>query len=140
MPLPTGDFISWILSLGWDDTEEYGAPVRRGPLIRKMPDRLVTTTPVPGPGFVLEAAADAGAFQARVRGAQNDEDDAEKLAYLLDSLILGANFPARTASGQVIVHVHRLGGTPSLLTPAPDDADRYEYVTSYLCISGVPPS
>ena len=140
MPLPTRDAIAWVLSLGWDDTEEYGAPVREGPRIRKMPDRLVTLSPTPGPGFVLEAAADAGAFQARIRGAQNDQDDAERLAYLLDSLILRANFPAVTASGQVIVHIHRLGGTPSLLTPAPDDADRYEYVCSYLCISGVPPS
>ena len=140
MPLPTRDAIAWVLSLGWDDTEESGAPVREGPRIRKMPDRLVTLSPTPGPGFVLEAAADAGAFQARIRGAQNDQDDAEHLAYLLDSLILGANFPAVTASGQVIVHIHRLGGTPSLLTPAPDDADRYEYVCSYLCISGVPPS
>jgi hypothetical protein len=140
VPLPTSDLLDWIRALGWDDREEYGAPLRRGPRIRKMPDRLVTLSPTPGPGYVLEAAADAGAFQARVRGAQNDEDDAEKLAYLLDSLILGANFPAVTASGRVIVHIHRLGGTPSLLTPAPDDADRYEYVTSYLCISGVPPS
>ena len=135
MPLPTRDAIAWVLSLGWDDTEESGAPVRECPRIRKMPDRLVTLSPTPGPGFVLEAAADAGAFQARIRGAQNDQDDAEHLAYLLDSLILGANFPAVTASGQVIVHIHRLGGTPSLLTPAPDDADRYSYITTYLCIA-----
>jgi hypothetical protein len=136
VPLPADDLIAWILSLGWNDTAEYGAPVKRGPRIREMPDRLVSITPTPGPGFVLEAAADAGAFQARVRGAQNDEDDAERLAFLLDSLILGASFPARTGSGQVVIHVHRLGGPPSPLSGDPDDGDRYSYICQYIAIAG----
>jgi hypothetical protein len=140
MPLPTSDLLDWIRALGWDDREEYGAPLRRGPRIRKMPDRLVTFSPTPGAGYMLEAAADAGGFQARVRGAQNDEDDAERLAYKLDALILGASFPAVTASGQTIVHIHRLGGAPSPLSADPDDADRYSYICQYLCIAGVPPS
>jgi hypothetical protein len=127
--------ISWIQALGWDVRQEYGAPVVLGPYVLKVPDRLVTITPTPGPGFVLEAAADAGTFQARVRGGQNDQADAERLAYALDSLILGAQFPA-VVDGHVIIHAHRLGGTPSPLSADPDDAERYSYICSYLCIAG----
>lgn len=136
MPIPTIAVIDWITgNLGWDATQETGAPVLIGPYVEKEPDKLVTLTPVPGPGYVLEGAADAGAFQARVRGGQNDQAGAEALAYHLDSLILSAVFPV-TISGRVIIHVHRLGGTPSPLAPTPDDAERFEYVTTYLCIAG----
>lgn len=136
MPLPTTDLVAWILSLGWDGTQETGAPVLTGPYVPDEPDKCVIVTPTPGPGFTNEAATDASAFQARVRGSQNDQPGAETLAYLLDALILGASFPAVTGSGQVIVHVHRLGGTPSPLASGPDDGDRSEFVTSYICIAG----
>ena len=135
MPLRTASVISWLAGLGWDATQETGAPLVQGPYILTSPDKLVTITPTPGPGFVLEAAADAGCFQARVRGGQNDQPGAEALAYLLDSLILGASFPA-VVDGRVIIHAHRLGGTPSPLGGGPDTAQRYEYVTTYLCIAG----
>ena len=135
MPLPTASFQNWLESLGWNTTQEYGAPFYLGPYVVKVPDRIVTLTPVPGPGFVLEAAADAGTFQARVRGGQNDQADAERLAYALDSLILGAQFPA-VVDGHVIIHAHRLGGTPSPLSADPDDAERWSYICSYLCIAG----
>jgi hypothetical protein len=136
MPLPTTDILAWIESLGWNSAQEIGAPIVMGPYILKVPDKLVTVTPTPGPGFVYEAAADANAFQARVRGGQNDQPGAEALAYQLDSLILGAQFPAVSASGMTIVHIHRLGGTPSPLAPNPDDAERYEYTCQYLVIAG----
>ena len=135
MPLPTTAIIDWITGLGWDATQETGAPVLMGPYVQPEPDKLCTITPVPGPGYMLEAAADAGAFQARVRGGQNDQPGAEALAYQLDSLILGASFPA-VIDGHVIIHVHRLGGTPSPLAPNPDDAERYEYITVYIAIAG----
>lgn len=135
MPLPTVSLIAWLASLGWDTTQESGVPLVHGPRIRKMPDRLATITPTPGPGYMLEAAADAGAFQARVRGDQNDQPGTELLAYELDSLILAASFPV-VIDSRVIIHVHRLGGPPSLLLPSPDDGDRYEYTCSYLCIAG----
>lgn len=136
MPLPSASLVAWIAGLGWDTRQEYGAPIFPGPYVPPEPDRILVVTPVPGPGFVLEGDADAGAFQARVRGSQNDQGDAEALAYLLDRMILGASFPARTAGGQVIIHVHRLGGTPSPLGGTPDLGDRYEYTTVYLCIAG----
>ena len=136
MPLPTADLIAWLVSLGENVTQEYGMPIVAGPYVPDMPDRICVATPTPGPGFILEAAADAGAFQVRVRGSQDDQGDAERLAYALDSLILQAQFPARTASGQVIIHIHRLGGTPAPLSGDPDDGDRWSYICSYLAIAG----
>lgn len=136
MPVPTASFIDWITSLGWDARQEKGAPVVAGPRILPSPDRLVTVTPVPGPGYVLEADADACAFQLRTRGPQNDQASAESLAYLLDSLILRAAFPASLDGGQVLIHAHRLGGTPSLLAPGPDAGDRFELTCTYVCIAG----
>ena len=137
MPLPAASLVAWLTRLGWDVRQEYGAPIVPGPYVPPEPDRCVIVTAVPGPGYVLEGDGDAGAFQARVRGGQNDQADAEGLAYLLDSMILGASFPAVTPSGQVIIHIHRLGGTPSPLAAGPDSGDRYEMVASYLVISGV---
>jgi hypothetical protein len=136
VPLPTTAIIGWIIGpLGWDATQETGAPVLMGPYVEKAPDRIVTLTPTPGPGYLLEGAADAGGFQTRVRGGQNDQAGAEALAYDLDARILGAQFPA-VIGGRVIIHLHRLGGTPAPLSPDPDDAERYSYVTSYVCIAG----
>lgn len=136
MPLPTSDLIQWLTNLGWDATQETGSPVLPGPYVPDEPDRCVIATPTPGPGFVLEAAADAGGFQLRVRGGQNDQPGAEADAFAIDALILGASFPAVTSSGQVIVHIHRLGGTPSPLSGTPDDGDRYEFVSQYVAIAG----
>ena len=136
VPLPAASLVAWLTRLGWDVRQEFGAPILPGPYVPAEPDRLVIVTAVPGPGFVLEGDGDAGAFQARVRGGQNDQGDAEALAYLLDRLILGASFPVVTSSGQVIIHVHRLGGTPSPLSGTPDSGDRYEFTTTYLAISG----
>jgi hypothetical protein len=136
MPLPAASIVAWLTELGWDARQEYGAPLLLGPYIPEEPDRVAVITPVPGPGYVLEGDGDAGAFQARVRGGQNDQADAEALAYLLDKLILGASFPAVTPSGQVIIHVHRLGGTPSPLSGTPDTGDRYELTCTYIAIAG----
>lgn len=135
MPLPTASLIKWLTTdLGWDATQETGAPIVPGPYILPMPDRLVTVTATPGPGYTLEAAADAQAFQARVRGPQNDQAAAEALAFTLDALILNASFPA-IVDGRVIIHCHRLGGTPSPLAATPDSGERSEYVTSYVLIA-----
>jgi hypothetical protein len=136
VPVPTASFIGWFTGLGWDAREEKGAPVVPGPRILPSPDKLLTFTPVPGPGYVLEGDADASAFQLRTRGPQNDQAAAEALAYLADSLILRASFPAVLDGGQVLIHVHRLGGTPSLLAPGPDTGSRFELVCTYIAIAG----
>lgn len=136
MPLPTSDVIAFLENLGWDTTQESGAPVVPGPYILPSPDRLVTITGTSGPGWMLEGAADASGFQARVRGGQNDPDDAEALAFALDALIFGASFPVTSASGQKIIQVRRLGGTPSPLSGSPDDGDRTEFTCLYVAFAG----
>ena len=138
MPASTGAVIGWLKSLGWDTTQEQGAPIVPGPFNRPMPDRLVTITALSGPGYLIDGAADASAFQARVRGPQDPEDpsEAEALAYALDALIFDAQFPAVLPDGTVLVHVHRLGSAPALFLPGPDDGDRYELTCNYVCIAG----
>ncbi|HMH89696.1 MAG TPA: minor capsid protein [Streptosporangiaceae bacterium] len=135
MAVSTTALIGWLVSLGWDAQQEAGAPVVMGPYVPDEPDRIVVVTPTGGPGYVLEGAADAGTFQARVRGPQDDQPAAEALAGLLDSLILNASFPVVLAGGEVLVHVHRSGSGPSPLGPGPADGFRWTYVTTYLCIS-----
>jgi hypothetical protein len=134
VPLPTASLLTWLLSLGWDATQETGAPLFMGPYIPEMPDKCAVITPTPGPGFQLEAAADASAFQARVRGPQNDPAAAETLAFALDALILAAPFPG-IVDGRTIVHCHRLGGTPTPLAATPDLGERTELVCSYVLIA-----
>lgn len=138
MPLPTGDLIAWITSLGWDANQETGCPLYGGPYIPPEPDRLVILTPVGGPGYLNEGATDSGGFQARVRGPQSGDASpfgqaaAEKDAYRLDQLIFAAQFPVVLPSGQVLVKVYRFAGVPSPLTGTPDDGDRWEYTCEYL--------
>jgi hypothetical protein len=132
--VPVRTIINWVIAQGWDASQETGVPLFPGPYIQKMPDRIVTLTGTPGPGFVLESAADAQAFQARVRGPQNDQDAAEALALSLDSLILNAPFPA-IAGARTLMFCKRLGGQPIPLAAAPDQAERYEFICSYILIA-----
>jgi hypothetical protein len=138
VPIPTTDILAWIEGLGWDTTQETGAPLYLGPYTPPEPDRCVVITPTPGPGFQLEGATDTSAFQALVRGQQGGDGSlhaqrhAEILAYALDALIFGASFPAVLPSGQVIVTAYRLGGHPVPLGPGPDDGDRFVFVCQYL--------
>ena len=138
MPLPTTDIVTWITALGWNITQETGAPLYLGPHVPPEPDRLVVISPTPGPGFQLEGAADTSAFQALVRGQQGGDQSlhaqthAEQLAYALDALIFGAQFPATLPSGHVLMLVTRLGGHPSPLGPSADDADRFIFTCQYL--------
>jgi len=134
MPLPIADAIQWIENLGWNITQESGAPLFPGPYIQPMPDRIVTLSPAGGPGYVLEGDADSSLIQARTRGGQNDQDDAEQLALALDALIRDASFPV-VVNGTTISHCHRFGSPPTPLTGTPDDGSRWEYVASYLFVA-----
>ncbi len=136
MAVPTTSLISWLTGLGWDTDQERGAPLVPGPYVLEEPDRLVTLTAVPGPGYIIEGAADASAFQARVRGPQDDPGEAERLAYALDSLIFSAPFPVTLTDGTVLIHVHRLGSAPTPLAPGPDDGLRFELTCTYLAYAG----
>jgi hypothetical protein len=138
VPVATSDLIGWLTSLGWDGTQETGAPLVMGPYIPDTPDKLVILTPTPGAGYLREGATDMCGFQARVRGPQGGDgspeaqEAAEALAYALDALIFGAAYPVALPSGRIAVHAHRLGGAPAPLSGEPDDGDRFEYTTAYL--------
>lgn len=143
--IPVSTITDWLTGLGWDAadplTDAAGIPFYPGPYIQKTPDRIVTITKVGGPGLMLEGAADAIQFQARVRGMQSPIEfeaynDAEQVAAALDQVIFTAPFPV-TVDGQTLVRCWRTGSSPVPLSPAPDDADRYEFVTTYLLIGGV---
>lgn len=128
--------IDWIVSLGWVATQETGYPLVPGPEILSAPDRLVTITPTPGPGWVTdEAALDTWGFQARIRGASDDPLGPELAAQQLDVLIL--NSPRSvTIDGTLITMVVRQGSPPTPLPLAPDDR-RFEYVCTYLITTGL---
>lgn len=120
-------------------------PVLPGPYIEVMPDRIITVTLLPGIGYVFEGAADQAGFQARVRGKgsanyRESYSDAESMAVALDSLIFSANFPVTLLDGQVIAKAYRSAGQPSVLAPAPDDGDRFEFICDYTIIVGVGPN
>ena len=134
MAIPLQAAITWLTGLGWNVTQESGAPLEPGPLILEMPDRLVTLSQAGGPGLMLESAADASLIQARVRGGQNDQPGAEQLALALDALIASASFPV-VINGTKLIQCYRYGAPPSPLTGSPDDGDRYEYVCSYVFIA-----
>lgn len=131
MAVPTRVIIKWLESLGWDTTQESGTPFVKGPYVPDMPDRLAVISSTPGAGYILEAAADSTGFQARVRGGQNNQDDAEDLANSLDLLILNASFPA-VVDGVTFIHVDRFGGAPAPLSGTPDSAERVEMVANYI--------
>jgi hypothetical protein len=126
----------WIISLGWDVTQELGYPVSHGPEIITSPDRLLTITPSPGPGWVTEeGAVDCWGFQARLRGPSDDPDTPQLMAERLDVLIM--NSPRNvTIDGVVVKMVTRAGATPTPLPLDPQER-RFEYVCTYLITTGL---
>src|SRR5260370_9224386 len=86
--------IDFITSLGWDVRQELGYPLLPGPFIERSPDKAVFITGTGGPGYVLEGAADASTFQARTRGPQNSQAEAERAATRLAPLIFYRQSPA----------------------------------------------
>jgi hypothetical protein len=138
MPLvaQTQVIMDFIAGQGWDDRQELGFPLFPGPFIERSPDKAVFITGAGGPGYVLDGAADASNFQARVRGGQNDQFSAELAAEKLDFLIYSALYPA-LVDGVKIVLISRFGSGPSPLGSGPDDALRWEYTCDYTMTTGV---
>lgn len=140
-PLPTvtkSQLIEdWLVSLGWDVTQETGYPVYHGPEIVSSPDRLLFITPTTGPGWVTEEGAlDTWGFQARLRGPFDDPDTPQLMAERLDVLILNHGQDRATIDGVQIKNVTRSGGTPAPLPLDPEDR-RFEYVCTYLITTGL---
>lgn len=127
--------MDWITSLGWNEAEETGYPLRPGPEILDAPDRMVTITVTPGPGWITEEAAlDCWGFQTRVRGPSDTPLEPDLKSQQLDVLILNADTPV-VIDGMAIILVTRVGSTPSPLPLDPRDR-RFEYVCSYLITTG----
>jgi hypothetical protein len=125
----------FITGLGWDVTQETGYPLLPGPEIQVSPDRIVTLTPSGGPGYVTEEAAlDAWAFQARLRGPANDPDAAELAAQQFDWYVLTARTP-QPVDGVTISNIGRLGAPPSPLPLDPADR-RFEFTCTYVITTG----
>jgi hypothetical protein len=122
----TETVMTWLTGLG------LTVPVINGAgTIPDMPDRICVVTPIPGVGLALEGVADTPGFQVRMRGSQNQPDDAENLALDADRRILGAALPAAVGTTH-LVWVTRSGGRPAPLSAAPDDGGRTEFVCTYL--------
>jgi len=138
MPLvsQTQLIMDFIAGQGWDTRQELGYPLLPGPFIERSPDKAVFITGTGGPGYVLDGAADASTFQARVRGGQNDQFSAELAAMRLDVMFYLASFPIHV-DGITIVQIARLGSGPTPLGSGPDDAYRWEYTADYLLTTGV---
>lgn len=126
----------WLVSLGWDTTQEIGYPIFHGPEIIDSPDRALFITPTPGPGWVTEEGAlDTWGFQARLRGPFDDPDTPELMMQRLDLMILSGPHNV-TVDGVLVKLVTRSGGTPTPLPLDPNDR-RFEYVCTYLITTGL---
>jgi hypothetical protein len=127
--------IDFIIGLGWDVTQESGYPLLPGPEIITSPDQEVTLTPAGGPGYVTEEAAlDAWAFQARLRGPQDSPVTAELAAQQLDWMLLTAPTPQQV-DGVTIAVITRLGAPPTVLPLDPSDR-RTEFTCTYVITTG----
>lgn len=120
----------WLVSLGWDTTQETGWPVFHGPEILVSPDRALFITMSTGPGWrTEEGSADCWAFQARLRGPADDPDTPQLMIARLDAMIMAGG--RAVVDGVPILTVARSGGTPTPLPLDPSDR-RFEYVCTYL--------
>lgn len=123
--------IFWLRSLGLDPTLPL-VPGMIGQAIPDMPDRLGVVTDTSGGPMENDGLIDTPAFQLRLRGAQGDPYDAQRLAITADRLILFADLPV-TVAGIHLYSVTRSGGRPTALLPNPSPGLRSEYVCTYRC-------
>lgn len=63
------------------------------------PDLMVQLNPKAGPGFSLERELDTMAVQIECRGAQNDPDSAEALAWQIDEVLCAPAPPVEIGPG-----------------------------------------
>lgn len=100
-----------------------------GPDLQNIPDRYFVLTWTGGPGLALEYVLDRPSFQIRAIGEQGSYDDAEALAFELDSKLLAGPWPA-TIGGTRVVGLTRAGGPPTALPQ--NDADQTSFTCSYI--------
>jgi len=119
----------WVAGIA-ADAGETGLVVEPGPDVPDMPDRVVVVTATSGAGEAMDGLMERPGFQLRVRGLQNDDNDAASLALRLDKHLRFAT-PA-TVAGVRVKAVQRLGDRPTLLGGVGDDAGRSTYTSTYI--------
>lgn len=110
-----------------------GAHVVPGRLPR-VPNRVVGVTSLQGPGLDFDTLFDAVGFRIDCRGAENNIEDAENIAYEIDNLILNApdGFIIGTEENGVWCNeMGRRGSGPAQLGAVPDSESRFTFVCSY---------
>lgn len=125
------DIKAWLTAQGID------VPTLPGPDVPDAPDRLIIITLQPGAGFVVEQNMEMVAFQARIRGRQNDPADAQALAYDVDRAVCAASWP-QTIGGLHVAVGTRTGGRPAPIGPL-DSSRRQNWTGNYyfLAESGI---
>lgn len=127
----TAAVIAWLRSIEAVDDLPI-VPGAIGRAIPDGPDRLAVVTLTSGGPERMQGLEDNRAFQLRIRGAQGDPWDAERLAITADRRIRFAALPA-TVAGIRVFSVWRTGSGPAVLQPAPTSGLRAEFVCTYGC-------
>lgn len=101
--------------------------------IPDMPNRAFGVTIQPGPGLIMEGLFDVITFQVAARGAENNLDDAERIALEIDNVLINApdNFEIGVTGDSVWCNgIGRTGSGPSQL-PYVDAESRYTFTCNY---------
>jgi len=91
-------------------------------------DRMLILTPTPGPGFQAEGLIDGSMVTVRCVGAQDDYDDAEKLAGAVDGLMVTDGNV--NVGGFGTLGISRAGGPPTPVMK--DSSKRTHFQCSYV--------
>lgn len=99
-------------------------------LLQKLtPNAMAFLTLGDGRGFTTELLFDQPFIRVRAIGAGNDFENAETLAYDIDTVLCSVD--GNTQIGSVLaLYVTRAGGAPALLQQ--DTADRYHFTCTYI--------
>lgn len=100
--------------------------------IVSKPNRLIIIARTGGPGLAYEGLFDGISFQARIRGAQGDPDDAETLADWVDKAFVDS-LPPFDLAGHHVTRVSRLGSPPTFLLT--DSAGRTHLTANYVILA-----
>jgi hypothetical protein len=102
------------------------------------PNRIIGVVKGAGPGLEMDELFDVMGITITSRGAENNIDDAEKIAGEVDDIFLGKspgtgsqNFLIGVGAASVFVNgIGRTGGAPTQL-PLPDSQSRYVFTCTY---------
>lgn len=130
-PGATRDVATWLETLCAAAEIEAKVGYQHGPgdPLPTKPDRMVIVARTGGPGWALDGAMDDVAFQLRIRGGENNYDDAEDLALSVDRAVLDSRWP-QTIGGWTATIAQRVGGPPAFLVR--DPARRTHFTCNYV--------